>query len=155
MVAASRSPSRRSKRLAGRRPQKTAHRDRGLDLGLEPRVPLVVTLAVADNRRIQPVSVLRRLHRRARWVVAAAQEAIATGQAPKLLDFGVTNEMAWEVGLACGPGSHPGAGGGPSPNESGACCTICAGTLAGKRPLRRPSPTWRADAQAPGQRARP
>jgi xanthine dehydrogenase accessory factor len=22
--------------------------------------------------------------------------------APKLLDFGVTNEMAWEVGLACG-----------------------------------------------------
>ncbi len=34
-------------------------------------------------------------------VVAAAQEAIASGQA-KLLEFGVTNEMAWEVGLACG-----------------------------------------------------
>ncbi len=34
-------------------------------------------------------------------VVAAAQEAIATGKS-KLLDFGVTNEMAWEVGLACG-----------------------------------------------------
>jgi xanthine/CO dehydrogenase XdhC/CoxF family maturation factor len=26
---------------------------------------------------------------------------IATG-APKRLHFGVTNEMAWEVGLACG-----------------------------------------------------
>lgn len=34
-------------------------------------------------------------------VVAAAQEAIETGKS-KLLDFGVTNEMAWEVGLACG-----------------------------------------------------
>ncbi len=34
-------------------------------------------------------------------VVAAAQDAIAAG-APKLLDFGVTDEMAWEVGLACG-----------------------------------------------------
>ena len=34
-------------------------------------------------------------------VVAAAQEAIASGT-PKLLDFGVTDEMAWEVGLACG-----------------------------------------------------
>ena len=34
-------------------------------------------------------------------VVAAAQEAIQSGS-PKLLEFGVTNEMAWEVGLACG-----------------------------------------------------
>jgi xanthine/CO dehydrogenase XdhC/CoxF family maturation factor len=34
-------------------------------------------------------------------VVAAAQDAIATGK-QKVLDFGVTNEMAWEVGLACG-----------------------------------------------------
>jgi xanthine dehydrogenase accessory factor len=34
-------------------------------------------------------------------VVAAAQDAIASGE-PKTLDFGVTNEMAWEVGLACG-----------------------------------------------------
>ena len=34
-------------------------------------------------------------------VVAAAQEAITSG-APKLLDFGVTNEMAWEVGLTGG-----------------------------------------------------
>ena len=34
-------------------------------------------------------------------VVSAAQEAIETGK-PKLLEFGVTNEMAWEVGLACG-----------------------------------------------------
>ena len=34
-------------------------------------------------------------------VAEAAQEAIRTG-APKLLDFGVSNERAWEVGLACG-----------------------------------------------------
>jgi xanthine/CO dehydrogenase XdhC/CoxF family maturation factor len=34
-------------------------------------------------------------------VVREAQEAIADGK-PRLLDFGVTNEQAWEVGLACG-----------------------------------------------------
>jgi xanthine/CO dehydrogenase XdhC/CoxF family maturation factor len=34
-------------------------------------------------------------------VVHAAQEVIAGGE-PRLLDFGVTNEQAWEVGLACG-----------------------------------------------------
>jgi len=34
-------------------------------------------------------------------VVEAAREAIRTAT-PKLLEFGVTNEMAWEVGLACG-----------------------------------------------------
>jgi xanthine/CO dehydrogenase XdhC/CoxF family maturation factor len=34
-------------------------------------------------------------------VAQAAQDVLATGT-PKLLDFGVTNEMAWEVGLACG-----------------------------------------------------
>ncbi len=34
-------------------------------------------------------------------VVKEAQEVIADGQ-PRLLDFGVTNEQAWEVGLACG-----------------------------------------------------
>jgi xanthine dehydrogenase accessory factor len=34
-------------------------------------------------------------------VAEAAQNTIATGQ-PTLLDFGVTNERAWEVGLACG-----------------------------------------------------
>jgi xanthine dehydrogenase accessory factor len=34
-------------------------------------------------------------------VAQAAQDVMATGT-PKLLDFGVTNEMAWEVGLACG-----------------------------------------------------
>jgi LAO/AO transport system kinase len=34
-------------------------------------------------------------------VVAEAQDVIADGK-PKLLDFGVTNEQAWEVGLACG-----------------------------------------------------
>ena len=34
-------------------------------------------------------------------VIKEAQDAIADGS-PRLLDFGVTNEQAWEVGLACG-----------------------------------------------------
>jgi xanthine/CO dehydrogenase XdhC/CoxF family maturation factor len=34
-------------------------------------------------------------------VVREAQEVIA-GHKPRLLDFGITNEQAWEVGLACG-----------------------------------------------------
>jgi xanthine/CO dehydrogenase XdhC/CoxF family maturation factor len=34
-------------------------------------------------------------------VVLEAQEVIRSRK-PKLLDFGVTNEQAWEVGLACG-----------------------------------------------------
>lgn len=34
-------------------------------------------------------------------VIAAARESLANGQ-PKLLEYGVSNEMAWEVGLACG-----------------------------------------------------
>ncbi len=34
-------------------------------------------------------------------VVLEAQQVIADGK-PRLLDFGVTNEQAWEVGLACG-----------------------------------------------------
>jgi len=34
-------------------------------------------------------------------VVREAQEVIAGGR-PRLLDFGITNEQAWEVGLACG-----------------------------------------------------
>ena len=34
-------------------------------------------------------------------VVHEALEAIRDGK-PRLLDFGVTNEQAWEVGLACG-----------------------------------------------------
>lgn len=34
-------------------------------------------------------------------VAEAAIETLSTG-APKLLDFGITNERAWEVGLACG-----------------------------------------------------
>jgi len=34
-------------------------------------------------------------------VVREAQEVIAQRK-PRLLDFGITNEQAWEVGLACG-----------------------------------------------------
>ncbi len=34
-------------------------------------------------------------------VIKEALDAIATGR-PRLLDFGVANEQAWDVGLACG-----------------------------------------------------
>jgi xanthine/CO dehydrogenase XdhC/CoxF family maturation factor len=34
-------------------------------------------------------------------VIKEALDAIDNGR-PRLLDFGVTNEQAWEVGLACG-----------------------------------------------------
>jgi xanthine/CO dehydrogenase XdhC/CoxF family maturation factor len=34
-------------------------------------------------------------------VVREAMEIIGDGK-PRLLDFGITNEQAWEVGLACG-----------------------------------------------------
>jgi xanthine/CO dehydrogenase XdhC/CoxF family maturation factor len=34
-------------------------------------------------------------------VVEAALRVMAEG-APELMEFGVTNERAWEVGLACG-----------------------------------------------------
>ena len=34
-------------------------------------------------------------------VAEAARETLATG-VPKMLEFGVTDERAWEVGLACG-----------------------------------------------------
>ncbi|TDQ83925.1 putative sulfurylase small subunit (molybdopterin cytosine dinucleotide biosynthesis) [Dongia mobilis] len=34
-------------------------------------------------------------------VIREAMEVMADGR-PRLLDFGITNEQAWEVGLACG-----------------------------------------------------
>lgn len=34
-------------------------------------------------------------------VAEVAQETMRTGQ-PQLLDFGISDERAWEVGLACG-----------------------------------------------------
>jgi xanthine dehydrogenase accessory factor len=34
-------------------------------------------------------------------VAAAAREAMRTGT-PRLLDFGISDERAWEVGLSCG-----------------------------------------------------
>ena len=38
-------------------------------------------------------------------VIHEAQEVIETGK-PKILEYGVTNELAWEVGLACGGQVH-------------------------------------------------
>ena len=38
-------------------------------------------------------------------VIGTALEVIESG-APRTLEFGVTNEMAWEVGLACGGRVH-------------------------------------------------
>jgi len=34
--------------------------------------------------------------------VTDASRAVLVSRVPRLLDFGVSNEMAWEVGLACG-----------------------------------------------------
>jgi LAO/AO transport system kinase len=34
-------------------------------------------------------------------VIEAAQEVMRCGQ-PRLLEFGVSDEQAWQVGLACG-----------------------------------------------------
>ena len=34
-------------------------------------------------------------------VIGEAEEVLRTGQ-PRMLEYGVTDEMAWEVGLACG-----------------------------------------------------
>ena len=34
-------------------------------------------------------------------VIVAAQDAIEAGK-PRVLEFGVSNEQAWQVGLACG-----------------------------------------------------
>jgi xanthine/CO dehydrogenase XdhC/CoxF family maturation factor len=34
-------------------------------------------------------------------VISAALEVLQTGQ-PRILEFGVSNDLAWEVGLACG-----------------------------------------------------
>ncbi|MDE2974217.1 MAG: XdhC family protein [Gemmatimonadota bacterium] len=38
-------------------------------------------------------------------VIQAAIDAIGSGE-PRTLEFGVTDEMAWEVGLACGGRMH-------------------------------------------------
>jgi xanthine/CO dehydrogenase XdhC/CoxF family maturation factor len=34
--------------------------------------------------------------------VVEAARAVIAGEAPRLLEFGVSNDEAWEVGLACG-----------------------------------------------------
>lgn len=38
-------------------------------------------------------------------VVSEAMEVMQTGK-PKVLEYGITNELAWEVGLACGGEIH-------------------------------------------------
>jgi len=38
-------------------------------------------------------------------VVTEAMEVMETGK-PKVLEYGITNELAWEVGLACGGSIH-------------------------------------------------
>lgn len=38
-------------------------------------------------------------------VVSESMEVMQSGK-PKLLEYGVTNELAWEVGLACGGEIH-------------------------------------------------
>lgn len=38
-------------------------------------------------------------------VVSESMEVMESGK-PKLLEYGVTNELAWEVGLACGGEIH-------------------------------------------------
>lgn len=38
-------------------------------------------------------------------VVSEAMEVMESGK-PKVLEYGVTNELAWEVGLACGGTIH-------------------------------------------------
>ena len=38
-------------------------------------------------------------------VVTEAMEVMKNGK-PKVLEYGVTNELAWEVGLACGGSIH-------------------------------------------------
>ena len=38
-------------------------------------------------------------------VVTEAMEVMKSGK-PKVLEYGVTNELAWEVGLACGGSIH-------------------------------------------------
>lgn len=38
-------------------------------------------------------------------VVSEAMEVMETGK-PRVLEYGITNELAWEVGLACGGEIH-------------------------------------------------
>ena len=77
-------------------------------------------------------------------VVEAIAEAIAEGK-PRLLDFTVTHERAWEVGLACGgsigvfvePAVRPellDAARGPGG-------VVVASVIAGAAPLGRPDAT--------------
>jgi xanthine/CO dehydrogenase XdhC/CoxF family maturation factor len=64
--------------------------------GSSPR-PGGSQMAVTKSGRM--AGSVRRLHRRRGG--RGRMKTIETG-VPQLLDFGVTNERAWEVGLACG-----------------------------------------------------
>ena len=75
--------------------------------------PVLVTVARTWGSAPRPPGSLMVIDRRGRtWgsvsggciedaVADAAKQAMATG-APQLLDFGVSDERAWEVGLSCG-----------------------------------------------------
>jgi xanthine/CO dehydrogenase XdhC/CoxF family maturation factor len=65
--------------------------------GSAPR-PVGATMAVTDNGDLTG-SVSGGCVETA--VFDEAQEVLATGK-PKLLRYGITDEMAWDVGLACG-----------------------------------------------------
>ena len=51
--------------------------------------------------KAETVAVLQDARTKRRAVVKEALDAIKDGK-PRLLDFGVTDEQAWDVGLACG-----------------------------------------------------
>ena len=72
--------------------------DRRFDLGVEPAAG--GQPARRGRRRRHAGFGLRRLHRRGGWC-GEALDAIADGR-PRRLEFGVSDERAWEVGLACG-----------------------------------------------------
>jgi hypothetical protein len=85
----------RHRRELARRGQARGARHRGHHLGPRP-----ARSAASSRRRGRPLRRLglRRLHRGRGGQGGGRRDR----EAPALLDFGVSNEQAWEVGLACG-----------------------------------------------------